>query len=82
MPATVPVISADDNTTAEKIEGTLDTKLKMNGILLDDVKVIRGMDKSELGKYIPVKIKLDTPMSDRSLANIAQFGEIFKKKYF
>ena len=51
----------------------------MNGILLDDVKVIRGMDKSELGKYIPVKIKLDTPVSDRSLANIAQFGEIFKK---
>ena len=79
MPATVPVISADDNTTAEKIESTLDTKLKMNGILLDDVKVIRGMDKSELGKYIPVKIKLDTPVSDRSLANIAQFGEIFKK---
>ena len=34
--------------------------------------------ESEKGKYIPVKIKLDTPVSD-SLATLSQFGEIFKK---
>ena len=51
----------------------------MNGLLLDDVKVIKGMDKSESGKYIPVKIKLDTAVSERSIANLEQFGKIFKK---
>jgi ATP-dependent helicase/nuclease subunit B len=51
----------------------------MNGLLLDDVKVIRGMDRSENGRYIPVKIKLDTPVSERSLATLEQFGKIFGK---
>ena len=37
------------------------------------------MDKSESGKYIPVKIKLDTAVSERSIANLEQFGKIFRK---
>ncbi len=78
MPATVPVISAEKSITDEDIDTELNKSLKMNGLLLDDVSVIKGMDKSEKGKYIPVKIKLDTPVSD-SLATLSQFGEIFKK---
>ena len=79
MPATTPIISAEKDISEDKLEKEFDSALKMNGLLLDDVEVIKGMDKTESGKYIPVKIKLDTPVSERSLATLEQFGEIFKK---
>ena len=79
MPATVPVVSAPTELSDDKINSEIDKALRMNGLLLDDVSVIKGMDKSETGKYIPVKIKLDTAVSERSIANIEQFGKIFKK---
>ena len=79
MPATVPVVSAQAELSDDKIDAEIDKALKMNGLLLDDVSVIRGMDKSDSGKYIPVKIKLDTAVSERSIANLEQFGKIFKK---
>lgn len=79
MPATVPIITAEKGLSDDKINAELDKKLKMNGLLLDDVNVIKGMDSSENGKYIPVKIKLNTPQSERSLATVEQFGKIFSK---
>lgn len=79
MPSTVPVISAESTISEEKIASEIDSSLKMNGLLLDDITVIKGMDKSEAGRYIPVKIKLDTPVSQRSIASLEQFGKIFKK---
>jgi ATP-dependent helicase/nuclease subunit B len=79
MPATAPIISAEKSITDEKIEKELDKALKMNGLLLNDVKVIKGMDASESAQYIPVKIKLDTPTSERSLATLEEFGMIFNK---
>ncbi len=79
MPSTVPIISAEASITEEKIESEIDKSLRMNGLLLDEIKVIKGMDKSETGTYIPVKIKADTPVSERSLATLEQFGKIFKK---
>ncbi len=79
MPATSPVISTDKIITDEEIEDKIDTALKMNGLLLDDISVIKGMDKTEKGKYIPVKINLDKPVSERSLATLEQFGKIFNK---
>jgi ATP-dependent helicase/nuclease subunit B len=79
MPATAPIISAEKSITDEKIEKELDKALKMNGLLLNDVKVIKGMDASESALYIPVKIKLDTPTSERSLATLEEFGMIFNK---
>lgn len=79
MPATTPIISADKNITAEQIEKELDKSLKMNGLLLDDIDVVKGMDKTEAATYIPVKIKADTPVGDSSLATLEQFGKIFTK---
>lgn len=79
MPATVPVLSVKDDISGEEIASELDSKLKMNGLLLDDVEVISGMDKSGEAKYIPVKIKAGANVSARSLATLEDFGKIFKK---
>ena len=79
MPATVPVIPAGDEMTEEKIEKELNKNLRMNGLLLSKAEVIKGMDNSENGEYIPVKIKLDDVVPCSSLATLEEFGKIFKK---
>ena len=79
MPATVPVISADNTMTDDKIKSKLSSELKMNGLLLNDITVIRGMDRTEKAVYIPVKIKADMPDSKTSLASLDEFGKIFNK---
>lgn len=78
MPAVVPNISADGMDEA-KINEKIADKFKMNGLLLDDVRVIKGMDKTEGAKYIPVKIKNGSNVKSDSLATLEQFGKIFKK---
>ena len=79
MPATVPVLPASEDMTEEKIESELNKKLRMNGLLLSRAEVIKGMDNSEKGEYIPVKIKLDEVVPCSSLATLEEFGKIFKK---
>lgn len=78
MPAGVPVISAD-NLSDDQIAKKINDNYKMNGLLLDDSRVIKGMDKTGSGVYIPVKIKEGKPSSAKSLATLEQFGKIFKK---
>ena len=80
MPATVQDIAVNDTSmTDSKIQSKLNLNLKMNGLLLDEVKVIKGMDNSEKGCYIPVKITDNKTFPCNSLATIEQFGKIFKK---
>lgn len=79
MPATVPVISSEKPLSDNEVKDSIKKSLKMNGLLLDDARVIKGMDKSEKAVYIPVKIDLGTPKSSKSLATLEQFGKIFKK---
>lgn len=79
MPATVPVLSVKDDITTDGIKSELDSKLKMNGLLLDSAEVISGMDKSGDGRYIPVKIKAGAGASGKCLATLEEFGKIFKK---
>ena len=78
MPAVVPNIRAD-GLDEEGIQSKIDSDFQMNGLLLDDVRVIKGMDKTENAKYIPVKISGGSPKKSDSLATLAQFGKIFEK---
>ena len=79
MPATVPLISADNLKSIDKLPDELNKKLKMNGLLLKDTEIIHGMDKTDAATYIPVKIKAGEPVSATSLATLSEFGKIFKK---
>ncbi len=78
MPAVVPNISAD-GLTQQKISDKINSDFKMNGLLLDDVRVIKGMDKTEGAKYIPVKIKNGSNVKSDSLATLEQMGKLFRK---
>lgn len=78
MPAGVPVVTAD-GMSADQINAKISDHYKMNGLLLDDVRVIKGMDKSESGTFIPVKIQGGSAVSGKSLATLARFGQLFQK---
>lgn len=78
MPAVVPNIIAD-GLDEDAVQKKIGDSFKMNGLLLDDVRVIKGMDKTEGAKYIPVKIKNGAAVKTDSLATLAQFGQIFQK---
>lgn len=80
MPASIkPVNNADNSLTEEKIQNELDKNLKMNGLIVDDVVIVKGMDKSESGRYIPAIIKAGNLVSGNSLATLEQFSKIYKK---
>lgn len=66
------------NTDEDKIREKLESKLKMNGLVLNDISVVEGMDKSGSGIYIPVKVKSGLPYSSKSLVDLEQMGKIFK----
>jgi ATP-dependent helicase/nuclease subunit B len=61
MPANRPSLSVARGTAADKLESKYDEKLRMDGLVLDIPEVISGMDSSEKGKYIPVKLKDGVP---------------------
>lgn len=79
MPASVPYISAEKVKKSDSFDIELNKSLKMNGLLVDNTEVIHGMDKSDAGIYIPVKMKSGIPVAGSSLATLEDLGKIFKK---
>lgn len=79
MLSTAKAESFDVGTDQSKIDKTLSSNLKMNGLVLNDIEVVEGMDKTGSGKYIPVSIKSGIPTSAKSLASLEQMGHIFNK---
>ena len=65
-----PIIKIDENESEEKIREQILKELKMNGLLLKDVEILKDMDKTldETGKslIIPAAIKKDGEISSTS----------------
>lgn len=61
MPASSPVVNAERGEPAESIEEKRKKTFRMNGLLLDDLDVIKGMEPSGRGVYIPVTLKEEKP---------------------
>lgn len=56
-PANSPLVSVARNSTDEEIETERQKKCTMTGIVLDNSEVIKAMDSTESGTYIPVRYK-------------------------
>ena len=56
-PANSPLVSVSRGTTDEEIEAERQKKCTMTGIVLDNSEVIKAMDSTESGTYIPVRYK-------------------------
>jgi ATP-dependent helicase/nuclease subunit B len=76
-----PMIRVNAETTPEEIEAAIMRRLRMNGLLLADVKLIRGMDNEINGHsmIIPASVnKGDTLGKNTSAATLDQFNMLRK----
>lgn len=75
-----PIIRAESSTSEEEIETTIMKQLKMKGLLLADVKLIKEMDNSIEGDslIIPARINKGDVLGRSSAASIQQF-EMLRK---
>ena len=89
MPASVNSVSVDAH--SNDLEGTAKTKeFKRNGLVLDNVEIIRAMEAQGKGKVVPASIKEEKPSKKSevkeptystkgSIATIEKMEEIFDK---
>ncbi len=79
-PAVSPTINITTMADLNSAKSKANRERRMHGIVLDDVDVIKGMEKEAKGVYIPVSIKGDT-ITDKtgSLATLEEFGALFSK---
>lgn len=61
MPAASPMINAEQDESVESIDKKRAKAYRMNGVLLDDIDVIKGMEADGRGIYIPVTLKEEKP---------------------
>lgn len=78
MPAVCPVISAVKGQSIEAPTATVGKGLRMNGLLLDDSRVIQRMEEQVGGKYIPVALKDGKPMKIESTINVPQLDGVME----
>lgn len=66
----------DDDTDDPTLEKERLKKHKMKGLILGEEDVVRAMENSGQGRFIPVKFKKDGTMSTTSIASAEEFNEI------
>ncbi len=71
-----PTIYAENKKNTFKTEEQVKKKLRMNGIVLDNISVISGMDKEGKGTFIPVEIKNGEIKKSQSLTNLTELSVI------
>ena len=77
FPALKPIGEAKTLKEAGEISKNLDEKLKMNGLILDNIKVISAMEKDGEGIFIPAKISGESIKSN-SLTDFNKLEIIYK----
>ena len=77
FPALKPIGEAKTLKEAEEISKNLDEKLKMNGLILNNIKVISAMEKDGEGIFIPAKISGESIKSN-SLTDFNKLEIIYK----
>lgn len=77
FPALKPLCEAKTLSEAKTIAEKSDEKLRMNGLILDNIKVISAMEKNGEGIFIPAKISGQSIKSD-SLTDFNKLKIIYK----
>jgi ATP-dependent helicase/nuclease subunit B len=75
MPAMGKYLSMDRGTDDERLRANRERQYRMDGLLLDDPQVLRAMEKSRRGVFLPVGEKT---AGSKALVSSAEFGQIEK----
>ncbi len=77
LPARVDVVPARRETNRETVEKEHLKNLRMNGLLLEDPLVLRGMEQEMKGVFIPVSSADEPKLGQlKAVASLAQMGEL------
>lgn len=82
MPSTVTSVTVPPSADSDDIKKEHDKKLRMNGLVLDELQVLRGMEAEVSGKYIPVSLDKQNKIkstSESSVISNRQLNMIFDK---
>lgn len=77
MPVNAPQIESERDTDSSKLLTEKQKKTRMSGMVLDDSRVVYGMDRACDGKRIPAKIK--NGICSGTLISFAQMALLMKK---
>ena len=78
MPVNAPIVDAERGEDENSIASKKLKDSKMNGMVLDDSRVIYMMDNSGIGLFLPASIKKDHTTSG-TIISIKQMGLLMKK---
>lgn len=80
MPARERYMSAPRSADGETVGKSREKELRMNGLLLEDEEVLRGMERDIAGVYIPAKLDKNGNFDKTSsLATSAELGRLARK---
>ncbi len=79
LPAKIPQLQTNRDLTPEELETAQLSTMKMNGLLLDDIDVLRAMEPELGGVFLPTYLTKKGTLSAGSLATLQQFGKIQKR---
>lgn len=79
MPSANTVVTVGRDEDETDIEKKKNKKLKMNGLILENLDVVTAMEKQGSGAYIPVTVKGDKLPKSEYLADLEQMRAISKK---
>lgn len=82
MPSTVTSVTVSPSADKKEIEKEHNKKLRMNGLLLDELQVLQGMEEEIKGTYIPVSVGKTGSFgksSQNSLISNRQLNMLFEK---
>ncbi len=78
LPSSMPSVSADKKLSDEAAAAEVRKKMRMSGVVLRDEQIIRAMENSAEGKYIPVAIKENGKLTgDENALTSAEFRKVF-----
>ncbi len=66
QPAVLPIVRTTGNESDGEIRKKAEKEIRQSGLLLEDAEIVRAMDESESGRYIPV-----TPGADGKIKHTA-----------
>ena len=78
--AIAPTVKIKNDTSFSNVYSDALCNIERNGLLINDIDILRAMDKELNGLYIPAKIKKDgTLKTSDSLQSLEEFGQLVEK---
>ncbi len=77
FPAKAPDVNLASDTDAGNVYNLASREIKRKGLLLNDIDILRAMDKELRGAYIPVKFsKKDGLSKEKNIQTLEEFGRL------